>query len=311
MPNFNWEHSDAYAISNVREAFARTSFLDSDGQLLREKLSDVVIEVYPDADATEVEVSKKLDVDTTAIARIPAHSAILANGSKYFHALFTNGMAQDKISEEDQVGRVTEKKLVKIKGYPLAAVQYFVGHIYRNKLDCMQQEILSLKDWEKVLQIADEFGVLSLFDDVSVFLLMTYLVKPGNISKDVIDLLQIGMSHHPSNVPHSIKTHIKCLHIQHTNFPKKQVKFSGKGVSRIAQNTILHYLQRSNWQTSSKNMHAEICFLKSLCSVNDGYMMGKLSVCDAREPRGNPGKGDGTAGLISMLGVVLAYRGEV
>ncbi|KAI9098126.1 hypothetical protein DFS34DRAFT_593612 [Phlyctochytrium arcticum] len=163
-PASPWDGS----IQTLRERFIHTSKSEPDGQFLSEDLADVVIEVYPDADTTGLEASESPDTDMIATARIPAHSMILANNSKYFHALLTNGMAQSRITKEDQVEDSAGSKdispsnqrpvQVKIKGYPLPIVRYFLGHLYNNQPQWEKQNISYVTDWAKVLRIADELG---------------------------------------------------------------------------------------------------------------------------------------------------------
>ncbi|KAI9091174.1 hypothetical protein DFS34DRAFT_593550 [Phlyctochytrium arcticum] len=93
-PTSSWEEQQEM----VRKTFIRTGDTVPDEQLLGEDLSDVVIEVHP-----EVEAGVTPGTANIAAARIPAHSAILANRSKSFHTLFTNVMAQSKITKEHQV----------------------------------------------------------------------------------------------------------------------------------------------------------------------------------------------------------------
>ncbi|KAI9098166.1 hypothetical protein DFS34DRAFT_685663 [Phlyctochytrium arcticum] len=90
-PNISWAAKEEI----MRKKFFRTRHSEPDEQL-GEDLSGVLIEVYPDA-------SDGPDTDKIAAARIPAHSMILANRSKYFYTLFTNGMVQSKLKDEDQV----------------------------------------------------------------------------------------------------------------------------------------------------------------------------------------------------------------
>ncbi|KAI9098125.1 hypothetical protein DFS34DRAFT_649716 [Phlyctochytrium arcticum] len=183
----------------IRKLFFRTGDSGSDEHLLGEDLSDVVIEVYPDADTTGLEASESPDTDAIAAARIPAHSMILANRSKYFHSLLTNGMAQSKTTNDPQVEDSAGSKVispsdrrsiqVKIKGYPLPVIRYFIGHLYNNQPECEQQKITLDTDWAKILRIADEFGVLSLFDKVSITLLTA--LYSGQY-REVVQLLQFA-----------------------------------------------------------------------------------------------------------------------
>ncbi|KAI9091175.1 hypothetical protein DFS34DRAFT_96737 [Phlyctochytrium arcticum] len=139
-PSTPWEDREAI----LQRKFLRTrDSSDPDGQFLGEQLADVVIEVYPDADATEVEADETADTTKIAVARIPAHSVILANGSKYFHTLFTNGMAQSKMAKAPQADDGVGSKdispsdrrpvLVKIKGHPVHIVRYFIRHLYNSR----------------------------------------------------------------------------------------------------------------------------------------------------------------------------------
>ncbi|KAI9105282.1 hypothetical protein DFS34DRAFT_655350 [Phlyctochytrium arcticum] len=147
----------------------------SDQDELPNDLSDVSIEVYPETKLKKGQAKKKAHSAETPAAIIPAHSLILANGSQYFRALFTNGMAQslsrgDGVTDDEQK-LVTKPStvVVKVKGY--------------NKM--------TLEGWEQVLRIADEYGAASLFDHVSYLLLAKYL-DPKSAHKNVIDLLTMA-----------------------------------------------------------------------------------------------------------------------
>ncbi|KAK6020577.1 BTB/POZ domain protein [Ostertagia ostertagi] len=175
--------------AKLRVQLTRTWHKEPEGRQLREELSDVQIEVAG-----------------APAASIPAHSAVLANSSKYFRALFTNGMAQST-SKRQKTKRLRSKgpsdngenvspTIVKITGYPLPIVQYFVEHLYNTQYEGGQEGITFVEDWEQLLQLADEYECLTLFDNVSIHILAEFL--DPNIAEVVttLELLKIGM-HRP------------------------------------------------------------------------------------------------------------------
>ncbi|KAI9105283.1 hypothetical protein DFS34DRAFT_598810 [Phlyctochytrium arcticum] len=161
-----------------------------DQELVPEQLSDVSIEVYPEdkvaEPAAEGQANKKPRSSRTPAAIIPAHSAILANNSKYFGALFTNGMVQS------QKYPLTEcPTVVKINGYGVPTVQYFLGHIYNDQRISARRDDMTMEDFGQALQIADEYGAVPIFDHISYIMLGKY-VQPELPVSNVIELLTIA-----------------------------------------------------------------------------------------------------------------------
>ncbi|KAI9098620.1 hypothetical protein DFS34DRAFT_618209 [Phlyctochytrium arcticum] len=181
----------------LREKFTHSWYKEPDRPQLPESLCDVMIQVYPNAAADDA--TDNSGAVETPEACIPANSAVLANSNKYFCALFTNGMAQS--TNEHQGGGVDHKNktllvkqptVVKIKGYPLPIVQYFIGFLYNSQHTCTQQESWGMEELEQVLQIADEFEHMSLFDNVSIALMAEYLQPNKAGLVNVILLLKIA-----------------------------------------------------------------------------------------------------------------------
>ncbi|KAI9105281.1 hypothetical protein DFS34DRAFT_2441 [Phlyctochytrium arcticum] len=76
----------------------------------------------------------------------------------------------------DKENSLTKRRtIVKIKGYPLPVVEYFLAHLYGSRRISAIEGQMKLKDFEEALKIADEYGALSFFDQVSYVLLANYL----------------------------------------------------------------------------------------------------------------------------------------
>ncbi|KAI9105286.1 hypothetical protein DFS34DRAFT_598832 [Phlyctochytrium arcticum] len=162
---------------------------ESDKEQLPEHLADLSIEVYPEAKLDDGQANDASNSAEPPAAIIPAHSIILKENSKYFRALFTNGMAQSL--KEDRDG-TKPRTVVKIKGYDVPIVKYFLAHLCKNlRTSAIDEDKMSMEDLEQALQIADEFEALSFFDHVSFVVLADYL-KADSQNRVVISLLTIA-----------------------------------------------------------------------------------------------------------------------
>ncbi|KAI9098619.1 hypothetical protein DFS34DRAFT_658178 [Phlyctochytrium arcticum] len=161
----------------LREKLTRTWYKEPERLQLPARLYDVTIQVYPNIRVAAADAIDISTVDETPEACIPAHSVILAGRNKYFLALFTNGMAQSTLEHSLGGGKDTllakRPTVIKIQGYPLS--------------------IWDLEDWKQVLQIADEYEDISLFDNISILMMAKYL-EPAkeDVYKNVILLLKIA-----------------------------------------------------------------------------------------------------------------------
>ncbi|KAI9105287.1 hypothetical protein DFS34DRAFT_598833, partial [Phlyctochytrium arcticum] len=106
-------------------------------------------------------------------------------------------MVQSVSVTEDKGNSLTKRRtcVVKIKGYPLPVVEYFLAHLYNNqRTSAIDENTMTRKQLEEALQIADEYGALSFFDHVSYILLGQYLA-PDSPFKDVIALLTMAYTY--------------------------------------------------------------------------------------------------------------------
>ncbi|KAI9098621.1 hypothetical protein DFS34DRAFT_79975 [Phlyctochytrium arcticum] len=168
----------------LREKFTRSWYKESDRPQLPERVCEVTIQVYPNAKA--VELPKR------ASQRMPPFWQTATSTFVLFSRMAWHRV---RISIKLVVSTTTRKHckqatVVKIKGHPLHIVQYFIGFLYNNQHTCTQQESWGLADWVQVLQIADEYEDMALFDKVSIALMAQYLKPIKQGCENVILLLK-------------------------------------------------------------------------------------------------------------------------
>ncbi|KAI9106138.1 hypothetical protein DFS34DRAFT_690553 [Phlyctochytrium arcticum] len=162
-----------------------------------EDLADVVIEVWPSVASIEKRHCAE------PVVQIPAHAAILAAKNEYFKALFSNGMAETlepsqalctvDTSDEKNIIAQRPKRTITIKGYSVEAVKYFIAHLYDDSEACAAQKRQSLREWEELLRLADEYDNMPLFYMASYVLMDTFLNDPsGESNEHVVTLLNIA-----------------------------------------------------------------------------------------------------------------------
>ncbi|KAI9106140.1 hypothetical protein DFS34DRAFT_690555 [Phlyctochytrium arcticum] len=185
-----------------REKFPRTNATKRNILTFNENLADVTIEVFPSA-TNMGSGSDPQQHNTHPAAKIPAHVAILTGRNEYFRALFSNGMAETlepsqtlctiNAADGQNVLVQRSRRNIKIKGYSVEAVKYFIAHLYDDSKACAAQERESLQEWEELLKMADEFESFSLFDTVSYEMMDQLLADPSGMSNDhVITLLNLA-----------------------------------------------------------------------------------------------------------------------
>ncbi|KAI9106139.1 hypothetical protein DFS34DRAFT_690554 [Phlyctochytrium arcticum] len=174
--------------------------------LLEIDLADVVIEVYPSATGFGAGPDPHSEQQSTEpaepAAKLPAHAAILAAKNEYFRALFSNGMAETlgpqawtivDTNDGQNLLAQRQKRNIKIKGYPVEAVKYFIAYLYDDSEACVERQRLTLQDFDDLLKMANQYGSFSFFDTVSFRMMNQYLNVTGGTSMDnFFILLNIG-----------------------------------------------------------------------------------------------------------------------
>ncbi|KAI9099782.1 hypothetical protein DFS34DRAFT_678485 [Phlyctochytrium arcticum] len=148
---------------DYRTTIRRMTPTDMPSMAFQDLLSDVIIEVHPTRTLDNIND----DVATAPIAQIPAHAAILASQSKYFHAMFSSGMEEAVTLESRK-----EKTRIRFFGYSVKAIKFFLVHMYQEenaRKVANSQNVLN--DAKELLALANQYECTSLFDRVSYSIL--------------------------------------------------------------------------------------------------------------------------------------------